>query len=286
MSVRRADKAGSWYPADPNRLRSLLDKCLEPGRVPPPEGEPVAAIVPHAGLEFSGATAGKAFAALRAATPHTVLVFGAVHTLPLERPAVWAEGAWQTPLGDAPVDAELAADLCKTAGADPDERPHQGDNAIEMQMPFIRHCFPGASVVPVAVPPTPDAAAFGESVWGLVASGNKRVAAVGSTDLTHYGASFGLMPAGTGQRAVDWTRENDQRLIDRMLELDAAAIVPTATQDHSACGAGAAAATVAYAKAAGAQGTLLEHTTSHDIMPQPEASHLVGYAALVFTRPQ
>ncbi|MFH0911162.1 MAG: AmmeMemoRadiSam system protein B, partial [Planctomycetota bacterium] len=213
MSTRRAEKAGSWYPSDPRELRALLESCLRPAEAPVPAGEPVAAIVPHAGLAFSGPTAGKSFHALRPARPEALLIFGAVHTMHLAQPAVWPEGSWETPLGAVPVDASLAREVCRSGLALFDERPHHGDNAIELQMPFVRHCFPGVPVVPIAVPPQKEAAALGEEAWEVALRSGKRVLALGSTDLTHYGASFGVMPAGQGRAALDWAGANDQRLI-------------------------------------------------------------------------
>lgn len=284
MTVRAADKAGSWYPAAPERLAADLDAYLAPGPVEVPPGTVAAAIVPHAGLAYSGPTAGKSFAALQRNAPETLLLFGAVHTMPLERPAIWMDGAWETPLGPVPVDTELAKALCEAGVGEPNPAPHQGDNALELQMPFVRHCFPEARIVPIAVPPEFGIEACGAQAWEVVQVADRQVAVVGSTDLTHYGVSFAFTPQGTGPKALAWAKENDQRFLDLMLAGNAEAMVKQAIAEHSACGAGAAAATVAYARAAGARGVLLEHTTSHDAMPNGEALHFVGYASLVFVQ--
>ncbi|MBI4864000.1 MAG: AmmeMemoRadiSam system protein B [Candidatus Riflebacteria bacterium] len=60
-----------------------------------------------------------------------------------------------------------------------------------------------------------------------------------------------------------------------------------ARQDHSACGAGAVAATTAYCRALGAsKGALLQHVTSHEVYPERRVTSFVGYAAIVFEAPQ
>ena len=67
------------------------------------------------------------------------------------------------------------------------------------------------------------------------------------------------------------------------LEMRAEDVAPEAARSQSACGAGAIAATVAAARALGAQkGFLLEHTTSYDVQPDGGADTFVGYAGIIF----
>ncbi len=54
--VREPILAGSWYPKDAGELRRTVQACLGAAAVAEPV--PVALIVPHAGYQFSGATAG------------------------------------------------------------------------------------------------------------------------------------------------------------------------------------------------------------------------------------
>jgi AmmeMemoRadiSam system protein B len=284
MPFRAAEKAGSWYPATARSLEALLQDCLQEPQVEIPPGEPLAAVVPHAGLSFSGLTAGRAFRCLQPVAPDRVLIFGAVHTTALTAPAIWPEGDWQTPLGNVEVDAELAAALVENGVGEANPRPHYGDNAIELQMPFIRYCFPEAKIVPIATPPQEGVEQAGRRAWETAAAAGHKTIAIGSTDLTHYGASFAWTPKGTGREALEFARANDRQLLDLMVNQQADRIVPTAREQHSACGAGAAAATVAFAAAGGARGVLLEQTTSYDIMPQGEASHFVGYGSVLFVR--
>ena len=63
-------------------------------------------------------------------------------------------------------------------------------------------------------------------------------------------------------------------------------VVEDAVTNRSACGGGAIAATIAACKALGAtQATLLEHTTSHEVLSQfrnDAPRDAVGYAGIVF----
>lgn len=291
---RIADKAGSWYPAEAEALRAEVETCLQKGAaqygraLEEGSGRPVAVVVPHAGLFYSGALAGLAFELVRKRgnRVETFVVFGACHRERLRKPAIWADGAWETPLGPVEVDAELARALIEQGVGEANPRPHEGDNAIELQLPFIKIMFPEAKIVPVAMGFFPDSWRYGELAAQVV---KKRAAdgvvAVASTDLTHYGASFGVTPAGAGPEALEWTRENDARFLNALTSLDLENIVPVAERDRSACGAGAAAAAAGWAKEFGCtEGRLLARTDSNEIMPQCRAEHFVGYGAVAFER--
>jgi hypothetical protein len=82
-------------------------------------------------------------------------------------------------------------------------------------------------------------------------------------------------------------RENDRRLIDLALWFESGQIISEAESHSNACGAGAIAATIAAARAMGAdKSALVEYTTSHDVMQEaPQAFQMaVGYAGLVYGR--
>lgn len=290
MNARRADKAGSWYPASADALGGELDGYLRNAALPAdlPSHASVrmlAAVVPHAGLVYSGPTAAYAYRRIHDVMPdaETFLIFGAVHTMALECPCFWTDGPWQTPLGDVEIDHGLSDALLDAGVGIARDEPHAADNAIELQLPFIKHLFPEAKMVAVATPPTSEVTKAGETARKVVEACGKRVVVLGSTDLTHYGRGYGFAPAGTGRAALAWAEKNDRRQIDCMTGMDAEAVVPTAQKDRSACGAGAVAATVAYARAAGAvTGTLIKYSTSHDLSPDEVPSMFVGYAAVVF----
>ncbi len=290
--VRKASRAGSWYPGSARECAAEIGRLLRARRaLAEPEGEIVAAVVPHAGWAFSGATAALVFSTLaRSARPETRVLFGAVHTAAVTRPAVWAEGEWETPLGAVGVDAELAAAMIDEApgalAADP--AAHRGEHSIEVQVPMVRFFLPEARIVPVAVPPEADAPAVGEAAARAVERLGRRAGAVASTDLTHYGMNFyGWAPAGEGAEALAWVKgKNDRAMIERILALDAAGVLEEARASRSACGPGAVAAAGGFARARGAdRGTLLDYVTSYEVESRPgPPSDFVGYAGIVLER--
>ncbi len=281
MTIRKAEKAGSWYPSDAGELLASLEKYCNYEN-PKITGKAIAGIVPHAGLSFSGSVAGKVYSLLKDTAPETIIVFGAVHTMPLTIPAIWGRGVWRSPIGDVEVDEGFAKLISDSALAEFCDTPHICDNSIELQIPFIKHCFPESKIVPIAVPAIGNIEILGFEIAKLVAESSKNIVIIGSSDFTHYGESFGVNPAGSGEEALSWADKNDKALLDLILKLKATEIVEHSRKHRSACGAGAVAATTAYASAMNSEAKILEYTNSHYVVPSEVASHFVGYAGLVF----
>lgn len=286
MMIRKACRAGSFYPFDEHSCHRQIQECL--GEYVPP-AEPaniVAGIVPHAGWVFSGPTAAKVFTSIQQkASPKTFLIFGAVHVWGVSAAALFPEGAWETPCGSAVIDEALAARLLDNVAdmLQPDPAAHTREHSIEVQVPFIQHLFPSAKILPIMVSPGSQAERLGTRIGTLLAEFGSDVVVIGSTDLTHYGPSFDFTPYGVGEDALRQMKENDRRIIELAVQMQAANVIREAEQHRNACGAGAIAATVAAAQALGAErGYLLEHTTSHEVMPERRAADAVGYAGIIF----
>lgn len=177
----------------------------------------------------------------------------------------------------------LAGDLLED-----NPRAHVGEHSIEVQVPLIQHLFPDAKIVPIAVLPEPAATEIGLAVARAIRNSGCDAVCLGSTDLTHYGPAYGFTPRGYGEKAIQWVRdENDRRMIDLALRLDAEAAVPEAESRTNACGSGAVAATLAAARQLGAErGCLVHYTTSYDVMREQmgerDSDAAVGYAGLIF----
>lgn len=291
--VRLPCVAGRFYPATAAACRERIRAAREERRsAHAAGGRVVAGVAPHAGWPFCGATIASTVDAIAPADdpPDTVIWFGAVHVRGCEVSSVYPAGAWQTPLGEADVDGELAAALAAGCGQDAaaDADIHRQEHSIEVQLPFVQAMLPaGVRIVPVMVPPGPRARRIGEAAADACDRLGRRAVAVGSSDLTHYGRdAYGWAPKGRGPAALAWVRdENDRRMIDRMIDMDAEGIVPEARERRNACGPGAVAATIAFAAARGAtRGVLLDYTTSFDEDPRRnEATDFVGYASVAFS---
>ena len=139
----------------------------------------------------------------------------------------------------------------------------------------------------MGVPPDPSSIDIGKTAAAIADRMGLRVKVIGSTDLTHYGPRYGFVPKGTGPKALQWAQDsNDKEFIDLAVELRAADLVSSAAKNGSACGPGAAAATVSAAKDLGSErGLLLAQTSSSEVMHNKmgtTSTDSVGYAAIVF----
>ena len=284
--MMRRPVALQFYAGD---CAAQIDAFLAHFRPPAEPAAPLAGIVPHAGWAYSGAVAAKVIKSLQPASPETFVIFGAVHSWGVAEGAVYATGSWDTPLGEVAIDEALAGLLLEkcAGGLTDDPASHAQEHSIEVQVPIIKHLYPNAGIVPIAMPPTENAAEIGAAVGAALAECGKTAAVLGSTDLTHYGPHYGFAPWGTGATARERMHENDRRIIDLALTFAADDVVAEAHRSSNACGAGAIAATAAAAKAMGAgKAALIEYTTSHDVMGDPPDAFqtAVGYAGILFGR--
>lgn len=289
MSARPAELAGKWYPETADECRRFLDGVAAPNGELSLE-KIVGAIAPHAGWVYSGALAEQTIAVLARANPEAdlVAVFGG-HLGPRDRPRMFLDGAWSTPLGELQVASGLAQDLSMAIECEletPDE--YYDDNAIEVLMPMVKRHWPKAQVLTAGVPPTGDAGKIGAEVVTLAKKrGFKQVVVIGSTDLTHYGPNYNYRPQGSGHRAHEWVKtKNDPLIIAAIEEFDAAKVLFVARQSRNACCPGAIASTIAACGKLGAERAVtIGYTTSYDARPQNEdPSSFVGYAGMVIGR--
>lgn len=280
MASRSAAFAGSWYPAKAKECERVIEEFSRSAVPCPPNG--VGGIVPHAGWFYSGAIACNVIQCLSAArSPDTVLLFGR-HLHPTGSNYLMKSGSWDTPFGDLEIDGELGEKISdEFAFRIETASRYEQDNTIEVQLPFIRYFFPESRILPIGVPPSPKSLEIGERVVDLSEKLGRNVIVVGSTDLTHYGSNYGFKPKGTGDNAVEWVKqENDKRLVDLILRMDPPGVIRESQSNHNACCAGAAATAIAAARRLGARrAEKLAYSTSYDVRPDDS---FVGYVGVVF----
>jgi len=286
MNTRKPLFAGSWYPARPTECEDQINEFLSDSRFMVQRGTGyVGGIVPHAGWIFSGSLACNVISALKAEddaqAPDTVVVFG-MHLPANTSGYIMTEGAWETPFGDIAIDGEMAGRLAAQFSFTV-ETPDRftPDNTIELQLPFIKYFFPDSQLLPIGPPGAAEAIHIGRSAAEIASSLNRTAKIVGSTDLTHYGPSFGFTPAGKGREAYAWVKDkNDRQVIDAMLDMAPKTVIEEAYANHNACCPGAAAAAIASSQALGAQNSrLVGYSSSYEHNP---GDTFVGYGGVLF----
>lgn len=285
MATRSPVAAGTFYPATGRECRQRIEQFLDAVELPTLPDRLMGGVVPHAGWVYSGGTAAHVYAALQKhKIPDTVVILGAVHRHGVSQPTVFPAGSWLSPLGSISIDGEMVSSLTEQGKHFvADAAAHRGEHSIEVQVPFLQVIYPETPLLPIAMPPTSDAIDAGMELAQVINQMEREVIVLASSDLTHYGPNYGLVAAGAGQPAIEWTHCNDRRILDLMVAMQAEQVLVEARQHHNACGSAAVAAAIACCEALGAdQGLLLDYTTSHEVLSSGRARNLVGYGAVLF----
>src|SRR4029077_2954784 len=102
---------------------------------------------------------------------------------------IYPSGAFDTPFGVAPIDADCARAIVAAAPTGLiHEHPqaHAREHSLEMQLPFLAHLAPGMPIVPLIMgyQTAATASALGDAL--AAALRGRKALLVASTDLSHY----------------------------------------------------------------------------------------------------
>ena len=275
--VRPPAVAGQFYTGSAEALRREIEDCyrheLGPGELPEVnEAGPrqiVGLVSPHAGYMYSGPPAACGFYELaQDGRPELVIILGPSHGPGRSSAVLQAEGFWATPLGQTPINADVAAALLASCpNLAEGTRELEYEHSLEVQLPFLQHLYGEAlSIVPIMM--------FDQS-WETAASlaaaiaqlcQQQDVVIIASTDMTH-------------QQPPPVAREQDMMLVKYMEKLDPQGLLEERARcGITMCGYGPTATMLAAAKQLGAQrGELITYTNSGDVQPM---STVVGYVSL------
>ena len=268
--LRRPAVAGRFYPRDPDDLRTeangYLSQSISSNLQPV---KAIGCIAPHAGYMYSGHVAGAVFA--RIEIPKLCVVICPNHTGMGRALAIMCEGAWETPLGDVPIDTEFAAALKRRYPVlQDDSAAHRAEHAAEVELPFLQLLQPDLRFVPIAlgIGQFETLEQLGMALADVVGAQKEPVLIVASSDMNHYESDV-------------VTRTKDHRAIERILTLDARGLYDVVTQQNiSMCGFGPATAMLTAARQLGARSAqLVKYATSGDISGDREM--VVGYAGVI-----
>ncbi|HXW67455.1 MAG TPA: AmmeMemoRadiSam system protein B [Thermoplasmata archaeon] len=270
--VRAPAVAGQFYPADGAELARAVETCFldprGPGALPPRQRAPGrtlrAAVVPHAGYEFSGAIAALAYSLVAAQRPPaTVLVLGVDHYRLGAGPCL-SNRDWLTPLGPTASDHDLVRALDRPP-LRIDERAHAREHSIEVQLPFLEYVLPQPRFVALQVRFAPFDDLLETARVLRDAIDGRDVLVLASTDLSHY------VPARTAERL-------DRLAIDAILARDPRLLYDTVERnDISMCGIAPTTVLLAALADEPLEARLLRWGHSGEAQPMRE---VVGYAAV------
>ncbi len=219
---------------------------------------------------YSGHVAGAVYAEVL--VPRRVIVLCPNHTGFGPPLSIMMEGAWETPLGNVPIDAELAAALQARCGLlETDASAHRSEHGLEVQLPFLLERQPEVTFVPIVVGTGrfENLASLGEALAETIARHGDDILLLASSDMNHYESDV-------------VTRRKDAVAIERLLAMDARGLFGAiAEHDISMCGFGPAVAILTAAGRLGAKkARFVRYATSGDA--SGDRSRVVGYAGIIF----
>lgn len=268
--LRHPAVAGRFYPGDSDDLRAeALGYLSQSISSTATATKAIGCIAPHAGYMYSGHVAGAVFGQIE--IPRLCVVMCPNHTGMGQALAMMSEGSWETPLGEVPIDSELAHALQQRFPAlQNDPAAHRAEHAAEVELPFLQLKQPNLRIVPIAL----GTGRFevleqlGLALADVVARQRDPVLLVASSDMNHYESDV-------------VTRAKDHRAIERILTLDARGLFDVVTQQNiSMCGFGPAVAMLTAARQLGATSAeLVKYATSGDVSGDREM--VVGYAGVI-----
>jgi AmmeMemoRadiSam system protein B len=186
-TVRSPAVAGSFYPDSPKVLSAQVEKFIDDAALKETDDELIGLIAPHAGYVYSGHVAGYAYKQLVGQSFDTVVLVGLSHRYRIDGAAIYARGAFRTPLGDVPIDEDLASEIMRLNSDILDLPPaHANEHSLEVQLPFLQYLLSDFRIVTILLQDDSPENVIPLSQAIAEAMGDRSALLIGSTDLCHY----------------------------------------------------------------------------------------------------
>jgi len=203
----------------------------------------------------------------------TFIIIGPNHTGFGTPVSLMGQGSWETPLGKADIDSELAQLIFKASDIiDLDETAHMREHSVEVQLPFLQYLYgSNFKFIPICMgfQDLETSRSVGRILSEIIKG--RSVVIIASTDLNH-------------QESQETTNRKDSYVLEAVMRMNEEAL-QSAVQRHriSMCGYGPVSVALVASKLLGAdKSEVLSHHTSGDITGDLGA--VVGYASAKITR--
>ncbi|MBR9704409.1 AmmeMemoRadiSam system protein B [Candidatus Pacearchaeota archaeon] len=237
---------GNWYPENKEELSNLINNYFSN----PPQintNKIKGLIVPHAGYEYSGKIAGKAFSLLKNKNIKKAIILGPSHYISLSRAVTSDKFSWNTPLGEV----KLFNTGFQTSNI-------EQEHSIKNQIPFLQKLGIN-EVMPIMV-----GEILKEESYRIAQKLSKENAIfIISTDLSHF-------------MHYDMANKIDNTTINIIKNLDLENY-----KNIDACGFYPLLITINLCKILGTKPQLIEYKNSGDITGDKKQG-VVGYSSFYF----
>lgn len=186
--IRPPAVAGTFYPAEPDRLQDLLHQQLKLAeQSSPPTSSVTSLISPHAGYRYSGQTAAAGFHFVSETEFEATIIVAPSHREYFDGISVFDGAGYATPLGVSYVDTGLRDELLRMQDLiRPSSLGHGPEHAVEVQLPFLQLLFPGATILPIVMGDQRREYCHALGVTLSQLCRDRKVLLIASTDLSHY----------------------------------------------------------------------------------------------------
>ncbi|MCM8772504.1 MAG: MEMO1 family protein [Candidatus Omnitrophica bacterium] len=265
--IREPVVSGYFYPSGKAHLLRMLESFIDRNAS---KEKVIGAVCPHAGYIYSGKTAGLTYSKIE--IPEIVIILGPNHTGYGEPYSVSNHDKWLTPLGEVPVDKDLAEKFVKKSRyLQFDEIAHLREHSIEVQVPFLQVLKSNFKIVPITLLGYVDNPAWyeiGEIIAEVIKESKKECLIIASSDMTHY-------------EPYKIAEEKDKYVIEAICQLDEDEVIKRIEErDVSMCGYAPVIVLIVASKLLGGEkGELIYYTTSAET--SKDYSEVVGYAGIV-----
>ena len=267
--IKEPSVAGTFYPAQKDALREMVDTFLSKADKSAHSGKLIALISPHAGYVYSGQVAAYGYKQIQGSDIKKVILIGSSHRSAFKGASVYAKGSFRTPLGDVKINERLAEGLLNES-ADVRFSPEafEGEHSLEVQLPFFQTVLKDFTIVPILIS-SPSGKTFEHLILKLTEILDEKTVLIASTDLSHY---YDYATA----------KEMDSKIIsaiERLSPKDTLELLRAGKSEM--CGGVPVIIVMEVAKRAGANlGVVFKHANSGDVTG--EKDRVVGYASIGF----
>ncbi len=271
VSARPPGVAGMFYPADDHGREQLVDELLA-GLAEVKPHTVAAAMVPHAGLHYSGKVAADVWRRIK--LPESVLIIGPKHTADGVDWAVAPHDVWQlSSTAEMAGDVELARRIAESVpGMELDANAHQREHGIEVQLPLLYRLAPQTRVAAIAMSggTYEELESTAAALADCLASFEKPPLLVISSDMNHFADD-------------EENRRRDKLALAALEKNDPHGLLQVCAEENiSMCGQVPAALVLLTLKAMkqNAKYSKIAYATSADV--SGDRSRVVGYAGVLF----
>ncbi len=282
LEIRKPAVAGSFYAGDSKSLNIQIENCflhkIGPGKVPQVnpkrENNIIGLISPHAGYMYSGPVAANGFYRIALdGKPDTIIILGPNHRGFGEDISIMVEGKWKTPLGELEINTDIAENILKNSKTIKiDNKAHQFEHSIEVQLPFIQYIF-GKNIKFVPICMTRQDINTDIEIAQSICSSvvDKNILIIASSDFTHY-------------EPQEYAKNVDKQAINAILEFNPKKLYDIIyRQNLTMCGPGPITVMLIVCETLAAKKSeLLKYATSGDV--SGAYGQVVGYASIIIRK--